>query len=249
MKAGTVLFCLALSFAVVPAHAAETVMFPILRPDPQPGAHGSLWMTSLLAYNGGNTVETVGFDCQLLCPSRTEIAPGETKRVGYSGLGVVLTIKDGSALVFQLRAFDVSRANRSRGVELPVLRGDDDYRLVIDLLDVPLDENSRSALRIYSFNGPGPGRGALITVVRAYDRASALLAETPVELEDRTSIPRREIYDLTEIFPTLAGQDSLRLEILSPEPDASTGRTYPIYAFVTTANNITQEVTSITPAK
>jgi hypothetical protein len=144
------------------------------------------------------------------------------------------------SLEFALRVRDVSRQSDSWGTEVPMVREDRAFRRPFDLLNVPLQARFRQMLRIYDFEDRTGG-----TVrVQYYDMTTGqLLKESVVTLLAPTGI-FTPAYLQSDVFSQLGdrpGVDRIRVRI-SPTSDAQR-----LWAMVSVTNNVTQEVTMITP--
>jgi hypothetical protein len=146
------------------------------------------------------------------------------------------------SLEFALRVRDVSRQSDSWGTEVPVVREDRAYRHPFDVLNVPLQPRFRQTLRIYDFEDRSGGSvrvqyynmttGALLK-----DSQLALLAPQSADI----FTPAYLQLDVFSQLGNVPGVDRMRVRI-SPTSDVQR-----LWAMVSVTNNVTQEVTMITP--
>lgn len=229
-----------------PLYAQDVIVFPFLQPNtPQAGAYGSMWLTRLTVFNDTGVARLVGLDCAGICGARVTVAPGETRTLSFGGSGFRLT-GDQANLQYRLRAFDVSRLASSLGVEIPVMRSVD-FADSVQLLDLATSPGYRTSLRIYSFRGVPVGRETVTVRISIFDEDGSLWREELMDLLPFSPTPYLELHSIERDL--LAGAPAtVRVEVASAmEPDDFGG--FPIYAFATTTNNESQEVTLTTPAR
>jgi len=150
------------------------------------------------------------------------------------------------SLSFAMRVRDVSRNEKSFGVELPAVFVNNTllaFRLL--LLNVPVEREYRYNLRLYSMGGtPWSFRVRVLT-----DQSGELVAEYNLPLTACGQDPGRQGLGYAELDPLpenlLADHQGqrLRIELLS-QPAGYTNWTW---ALLTITNNETQEVTIVTP--
>ncbi len=229
----------------------ERFLLPILI-EPTSGAHGSVWQSSFLLFNGSDVpLDFYPGDCTLpVCPSvpipSWEVYPPPTVYAapGESSGRLFYVRRDSAADVsFALRVKDIQAQARAEGTEVPVVRESDLKTGKTQLLDVPVDGNSRATLRMYEPDASGTG--VVRVAVYSQDDATLLAHADFVLAVGAVADPPVEpgyarITDLAATFPELAGHDRVRVQL---EP-LSPGLRY--WAFVTVANNETQFVTTIT---
>jgi hypothetical protein len=152
------------SFTEPGEDAYERVLVPIYSPDPVPGTGGSRWKTEFTLRNNGDDFTSIApwpCDPALVCPpvfpSSRGVLPGET----ISGLSPFLPppapsnparliyVRRGSDYSMNLRLSDVSRRSVNAGTEIPVVREGGFLTSTAQLLNVPLETESRLLLRIY----------------------------------------------------------------------------------------------------
>jgi hypothetical protein len=210
------------------------------------GMFGSQWTSETVAFNTSAVPVQIGFSyrCPFECPS-VVLGPS---------LGQQLAIQTGSAvpaafvylpntqpeaIEFGLRVRDVSQQSDSWGTEVPVVREDRAFQRPFDLLNVPLPSRFRQTLRIYDFDNSGGS-----VRVQYYNMTGgAALKEylLPLLTPTDTYTPAYLQFDQFAQVPELAGVDRIRVRI-SPM-DASQR----LWAMVSVTNNVTQELTLITP--
>jgi len=225
----------------------DRILFPIFMP-PVQGAFGSEFHTNALVWNQSSTVLPLfGFDtnCSLADPP---ILPDRPLPLGVDGTelhlfpdcststGRVFYVPKGrgSSLAANLRVSDVTRQAASHGVEIPVVREQDFREGRISLLNVPIDPKFRNTLRIYALK---PGSGFVNVTIGNEQHAIALTAGADVF---------EPWFGSFSEFPAaseLPGNPStVRVVIDTPE-----GPGMPIWGFISVTNNVTQEITLVTP--
>ncbi len=226
----------------------DTVLVPvtITAPDGAAGGYGSLWKSELWVTNrGANRVELF-FENPRCAPDTgcggsgyPALAPGEVRQLvlpaGSGGDGRLIWVQKGGAadVVFSLRVRDVSRSEDNHGTELPLPR-QADRGVRVTLLNVPIDNRSRAALRIYGDSGrftaqvtftPMHGGTAVTKTVSVDGPADAFHAGMT-------------FVDVGAMFPELA-EGAYRVDVV--------GNGVPLWALASVTNNRTQLVTAIEP--
>lgn len=157
---------------------------------------------------------------------------------------------------FSLRVRDTSRSTLSTGVAIPTPRESAmPARMRVELLNVPVEPGFRHTLRIYSFDCLVCFDASLVPIqrIRIYDLdTDALLVDDNIAFASfDVEGPRPFTVYTVEPFPNaygfvldkyadaLRGHAKVRLELESNVSD--------FWAFITVANDITQETTVITP--
>lgn len=210
------------------------------------GAFGSRFTSELQVMNVSDTAQVVRgirAGCPILCP-HTPLAFGAFpndvvsffERTGLPG--VILKAADGAALRMNLRVRDLSRADLSAGTEVPIIHESRLQRGVVHILGVPAEgARFRNRLRVYAF------APATVRVRFIGEGGDVVLEESTLELK----FPTPEIPTDVEFYPAFAETAdfpdgrAVRLQI---EPLSGADR---VWAFVTTTNNVTQEITVVTP--
>ncbi len=207
-----------------------------------PGGYGSVWASHLSVRNDGDTPipitnPQIGFP--MSGPLMLEPHRDYDLSANFDALfGSLIWIPASQAgqLVFNARVQDLSRQGQSAGVQIPVVR-QGDLRSHIVLLDIPVDGRFRSALRIYDVSG-----NASNVRVRIFDfDGTQPLVDTNVTLLLRSqgvNPAQANILDVVSAYPALALSKALRIEVDGPPT---------LWAFISTTNNDTQEVTVVTP--
>lgn len=162
-------------------------------------------------------------------------------------------------LSFSVRVRDTSKNATSAGTYVPVVWERELSAEPIVLLDVPVESQFRSSLRVYdAFGFP------IEVTMKMYDmaeyrtlRAAQPLVDTTVDLVDPnpaglTRFIRRpafaQIGDLVAAYPQLAGHSSVAIVVQALQPRVSPPLpTDRVYALASVTNNTTQEVTIIAP--
>lgn len=232
-----------------------------------PGAHGSIWRTELMVHNGTSIPLLMYARFCSFMPSvgpcdKLEVEPVRSEQINVDpwrrGEGAFIYVPEPLApnVDFKLFARDISREAESWGTEIPVVPASE-FAGSIRLLDVPVDPRFRANLRVY-------GHTDFESRVRiaVYSLATnALLQEREVELEsapantpDIPSTPDMpfspayvQLDPLTDVVRA-AGHNRVRIELESLSPVlANPPVSRPIWAFVSLTNNVTQQVTTVTP--
>jgi hypothetical protein len=223
-----------------------------------PGAHGSIWASEAVFYNATFA------DARLrgpwvFPPFEPVIEPGLVERdhtvihqlsriPGQDGAFVYIPNPLAQGIKISLRSRNIAEGAPSYGVEVPILRYDD-MRAGVTLMDLPVETDYRSTLRIYGWT-PAPMQVRVSVYAEA---TSALIEEYVVDLRgvvttDPVPFPDHPAYAaLNPISPAVrAAGGRVRIfisnmgETVSPPPP-------PIWAFVSITHNETQQVTIATP--
>lgn len=160
-------------------------------------------------------------------------------------------------LNFSLRARDITRESESWGTEIPVIERNELKNGTMQLLDIPTDPRFRITLRIYeTSNAFFTTEQAPRFLVRIYRMDSPgdrheLELTIPLKPGNRSGDWARSCSFISlypnyaevtsEMFATLNLTGRVRFEITPID------RAKDYWAFVTLTNNVTQQVTTITP--
>lgn len=221
----------------------ERVLIPVYSAQMQ-GAYGSVWTTELVIRNGGSEqVSYLPLHCVVPCFGPKALAPGRSVHedaVFPSTVGHDLRLSGLDNVHFSLRVRDLSRRAESAGVEIPVVR-EHELRGDIVLPSVPIDDRFRHTLRVYDLSTVD----ASAVRLRVYEfNGSVPVLDDIIELRPRQdpTVPSQiALGSLDSTYPILRTLDEARFEIESVTPGMR------IWAFVSSTNNETQEVTIITP--
>jgi hypothetical protein len=215
---------------------------------PIPGAHGSLWDVQLHVYNGSNLPARIGVCNDPLGFPQPHVAPGATSRVtastsidGRPLIRCILGTDEPEKVKLSLRVQDLSRQSQTWGTEIPLIKHSDLIASETALVNVPVLENFRQALRIYTWDGSR--EWPFVLEILSQD-GRILVAETllvPPSSDVRHFPGFAQILDLPVAYPTLAGEEAVTVRIL-PQMEGAL-----FWAFVSVTNNETQHVTTITP--
>lgn len=243
-----------LSAQTMEAGDYERVLLPVLL-DSVAGDFGSTWSSTFNVYNGGvlpartfpasclidpfdHTPCSATFDL----PSRVS---GQLLKRRFFGdpPGLFFYVKKDAApnVHFNLRVQDLSRQADTLGTEIPVIRERDLITQTISLVNVPVGSSFRDTLRVYDFDASG----AATVTVTAFEADGKFIGSVDLRLvTPTTSVFARdpgyaEISSVVGTFPTTGS--SVVLEI----KPTSGGLRY--WAFVSVTNNVTQDVTTVTP--
>ena len=256
---------IALIQAMHPANAQtseyEKILLPI-RPARVLGAFGSEWVTQVAVTNLSTTPVSVLYlrSCGITtCPNAPPIPPGVTIFI-YISLssevpGYFIEVERGrfKDLALTLRTEDVSRRNETWGTVIPVVTEKDLFETRFGLNDVPLEDQFRSTLRIYDFDGSTPG-GVRVRIFQVnpfrdypFDSSRDVLL---LEKELTFTVPfsgggTRGHPAYTEIplwrEPSLSNAGRVRIEIEGLDGLKE------YWAFVSVTHNETQHVTVVSP--
>jgi hypothetical protein len=218
------------------------------------GAQGSLWTSELALYADQSLpVPLVGRFCAT-CMLTTlqseqltnlELVPG---RAGTDGAFLYVPKVASYQVVKQFHIRDLSRTAETLGTELPLVARDE-FRPEQILLNVPADARYRVLLRIYDDSD-----FAWHATVSVYGAASGRVLDTlPVELAggptNDSAFPLNPGYGAVNPITDAvreSGESRVRVVVSSdsfPDPPPPTD----LWAFATVTNNVTQQVTAITP--
>ena len=227
----------------------ERILFPVLVNTP--GGHGSQWRSEAVISNPKPWfIETFNNIRPIVCPTTPcgeRFSPGEYAKFSGTdfphGVALLVPRPESAAMSFALRVRDVSRGEENFGSEIPVVRESEmSTGSTLTLLDVPVDPRYRTKVRIYGLN---------VRAGRSIDGRVTLRSGTP---PSRTSIgfslnaqcaeytcsssPAYAEVDLP------AGEQDQRVDVyvdVDTQPGSLT------WAFASVTNNVTQQVTIVTP--
>lgn len=245
----------------------ERVLFPVVFQGP--GAFGSDWRTQISVFNNGPAVVDAAnkvFEGDPTCPAVCGCDANDSVRRFQTAHLCVGGFQDPMGLIyyprkrfvedlsFGSRIFDVSRSTLNAGTEIPVVRERDFHFDVITLVDVPLTEGFRVALRAYD---PDQHDGAQLqmTIVDPVTGSTigerTLMLSYPIRTAIPDPFPNRPAFvfvnDLQDMVRSMlpAGSSVQRFNIhLTPRPVTSGVR---FWAFASVTNNVTQVVTTVSP--
>jgi len=187
------------------------------------GALGTNWQTDLVVHNeNAERLTIAGTTIQPFASAAIALTPPP----GGAGAFVSVPSRLGDNVSVNARVHDVTRDGDSWGVEIPAVP-ETQFRRSIVLLPVPTDARYRTLLRVYGYE-------ALDTSVTAAFRDDA----TGELLGSRTLLLQSG-YVQTPIDSFAGAHPRLRVQVTA---DSSL-----IWAFVSITNNVTQQVTTITP--
>lgn len=223
-----------------------------------PGAFGSEWVTTAMGYNDSDVAVTPLNHVVTNCPPNVSpcplplFAPRVWDSFHHGVLyptGVILWLPrdQDEDLHFSLRVRDRSRSDDNDGTDIPVVREKELLREV-HLLDVPLRAGFRHTIRIYDL-GFSEGRRVTVTAFGPFGETLATSSATLVAERENClggpvgcipSFPR--FASLSDFVSSdLPGVDRMRLEIRPSDPGMR------LWAFVSITNNVTQQITTVTP--
>ena len=240
----------AFTFTGEVSDAFETILIPIYSPAIH-GAFGSEFHTIARAATAGQGfVPVYGIDttCSLADPPHYPTQPypvvGEfqlpTECSQWPGRLLYVPKSSASLITFNDRVLDVSRSAQSNGTEIPIVRSSRFTSSRITLPGVPIDGRFRNTLRVY-----------------AMDPMTVQISEGGQAPRLRVLQPGRTMFEPAYVtftdfpIPVDPGNEgTLTVTIDPPQPTPigiPAGRPPLIWAFITVTNNVTQEITTITP--
>lgn len=221
--------------------ATTGVLVPMLA-DNLPGANGSVWSTDLWV---GNTT-----DCPVVfffspcvvaccCVETNTYAPQTMTLVNHLGQGGRwFNLPADKSLQFQVRFRDLSRAESSAGIDLPLIDEADFHERQLDLLGIPSDTRFRVTLRLYGITAGTTLRVEMLDSEGVVLQSQLVALAPPTELFDG-SLPA---FAQVTVPQRTAGSGSVRLRITAESQGAR------FWAFASVTNNETSEVTLIVPS-
>jgi hypothetical protein len=273
------LLAFALAFGALAQEAQppyERVLIPIVVNTPIAGAFGSLWQTFFTVRNDADqavVVESLPEGPCTFCPPvppHQTIALGITAPDPNSGTFLYVGSPGLGKVTLSLRVQDLSRQALTWGTSIPVVRERNAFTGKLQLLDIPVDNRFRLALRVYDIDPPASRQ----VRVRVFTNMSSPYYQAPVDsstpLVDTTVTLTPKfaqgsdrfadqpgtsmIGDLVAAYPQLTSVPPLRpgVEGLDTTPririemDPMT-QGVRFWAFVSVTNNETQHVTVIAP--
>jgi len=185
------------------------------------GALNTTWRTDVSVTNENAIPVTI---------AGSTVQPLTTKPLLLSSLTQFIDIprelSDG--VTISVRVHDATHDGDNLGVDIPVVPPSQ-FRKAVVLAALPSDSRYRMLLRIYGYGGPG------FAVIRIRD------ADTGVLLDQM-------IAELTGVSPSYAQIPlSMSAAVRMVEITTAERSDPPIWAFVSVTNNITQQVTLVTP--
>ncbi len=256
----TTLIVVCASSAFAAGAATDRVLLPVFFSSA--GSYGSHWVTEVVAYNTSGSDLSYSYPLFEQAPFCTCI-PGtgvlsrhsrnSLQALQQSGTGLWIEIPQAAGpedVQWSARIRDTTRDAASAGTEIPLVRQSEFYSTVVALPRVITDQRFRSTLRVYGAGSDGDG-----VLIRIYDARNTFqsLVDTSLTLHAEPVQPSSAFYtpprpefamigDLVAAYPQLASVPELAIEL---RPAGSS----PIWAFVSTTNNDTQQVTLVTPQK
>lgn len=211
----------------------ERVLVPVIFNGP--GAFGSQWETSVEMTNVSAT--RIDWVPEVSRPLGS-LEPGQSTSLSAFGerpAGLVLFLPRGAGVRFGSLIRDVSRDASQWGTEIPVVRERDTHALLV-LPKVPFDDRYRLQLRMYDIDGVT--REVVVTAGTQPVGRGVTVVGPCTSRPCNSSQPAYASVDLRQLFPTLSGAQTIRV-------DGGSGLPARLWAFVTVTNNDTQHVTVI----
>ena len=228
-------------FTYLDAGDLEFVLLPIYTA-PVRGAFGSEFHTvATIGILGDKSVTVYGIDngCLLTTPHAEAdgpftYPPGDFPlpadcQVLWPARFLAVAKDQISSVTFNDRVFDVTRSASSNGTEVPVVRSSKFTTRPIALLNVPISTHFRNTLRIYAASPTT----AVVSFLNQH--VTVTLGAGPTTFD-----PAYAAFGSFPIPTDPTAQATMRVTV------QSSGGT-PIWAFITTTNNDTQQITTITP--
>jgi hypothetical protein len=200
-----------------------------------PGSFGSNWVSELRIANG--SIETLNVSGKAIAPRTSTLVPLPAMPFSAGAFFAIPTHIAGNVTA-TLRVHDTSRDADGFGTEIPVVP-ETQFRPSVVLTAVPTDQRFRTTLRIYDDTNVF----LTATVVIRDDASGDVLTSMQVPLS-----PYAQLTLDSTLAPLASAVPRVRLEITSQAVGVSSSQPIPIWAFVSVTNNITQEVTTITPS-
>jgi hypothetical protein len=227
----------------------ERILFPVLHYTD--GANGSEWQSEAVIANPRPwAVENLNSIFPYVClgyPCGERIFPRSKTSFGGYGYpqGAVLYSPrpDVRDLAFSLRVRDTSRGHEGLGTEIPVVREKDMFRnTTITLLDVPLDPRYRVKVRMYAvepFFFPESPEWRIVVIKDDGTRSEQFVGNRNCVQDQPRSCALLPAYVEIDLPPGKA-TESAAVYITPPQESFA-------WAFASVTNNVTQQVTIVTP--
>jgi hypothetical protein len=229
--------------------AAERVLIPIaINVD---GANGSRFVTEATVYNNASaaapypptmlSVPTVCYRSPCDVAESNTMGPRETRAIPSIGTPGLIVSKEGGGFVYyNVRVHDTSRNAQSAGVEIPVVR-ESQFHGLISIENVPGDARFRSRLRVYALDAHSFGTIGLM------DPADdTVLAHLEFSADRPANATAEQPFYFETALPALERNYRVDLAVVSLRAGGPVGN---VWAFVTTTNNETQEITISSPSE
>jgi hypothetical protein len=241
----------------------EVVLVPIaVQSQPVDGAFGSRWTSELWVHNRSSSVAELfnGLPGCIKanpfgCPN--DPFPGLPPNTMFSLTTLSFPPRQAFLyylqrghdrdVTFSLRVRDLSRSLDNAGTEIPLGRESAFSTDRIELLNVPIEDTSRTSLRIYSIEG-GSSETAEVRLL-AMDAGGTLVAKKSVSVTRTPEFGDNHGFD---IAPGVAFIADLRSELGNPPAgryriEVAPTSFFQAWALATVTNNTTQLVTAIAP--
>ena len=246
------------------AQTYEKILVPVFFSGP--GAHGSQWWTTVAVANDSEDTSVLfskpvlegDQSCPAVCgcgPSN-EVRPRSVNHLCIlnahpSGLLLYMEKNEGN-VHFGARVADLSRSALTGGAELRIVREHELRKGRIVLPNIPVGPGYRVGLRLFD-TLPFPGAEVLLRIHSYPDMITILEESIPLSAPSDFGEPQPAhpsfamIGDLKARYPQLANHGVVSIELILPEALVSPVPAPSYWALATITNNITQEVTMVTP--
>lgn len=220
----------------------ERILMPISIKGEVLGAGGSRWVSEAFMANAGDAPVDVKLGPLVSLPPggrAIAIAPDPAFLIVTPGAFIYVPKAALTQVFATARVRDLSRQSDSAGTEIPFVRASDFQNRVL-LLDIPNDDRFRNTLRIY-----GSDASPMLARIRIWENTSngAPLIDVKRNLAGIVSLlpitfPPTPAYVEVPLEPFGLTATSLRIQVDADQP---------LWAFVSTTNNTTQQFTLVTP--
>ena len=222
----------------VQARGEEKILLPVFAQ--VAGGYDSRFTSSVTLFNSSAdsiTIRGLREACPITCPGphdRTELFPGPRIASDFyndGNPGFFLIVSNAVGLHLNLRVKDLTRQTLSAGTEIPAIHESDFRAATITLLITETSARFRNNLRVY---GLQPG----LVQIRVVTEDGTVVDDRFLSL----STPRSEFDPPFAQLLNFPASSTARLRI-----DVIPALGVKIWAFVSTTNNVSQEITTVTP--
>lgn len=239
----------AATFFPVLTVAGPQILIPIPPSPPVAGAFGSQWSTELWVHNDGTTPATLTL-LPALAGQQFVVVGDQSLQIPaldstVRGRAAILEISDDAHVGVQVQVRETSRGG-TPGVAIPVVAFDSLSGAPKHLLDVPLQPEFRTTVRIYVRFSSGTAAGF---TVRLFDMDNESQALEEYRAVVNAPLPLPPTFIDADVGVASIGLPSnqrriphARVDILADDPAQSR-----FWAFASVTNNSTQDVLIVAP--